>query len=259
MLPLLPSCSRASNNACRQTHDARALCIALDVVEAEVRQDGRLHNLRQQHHHRPQAAAQRVEQVAVALQQLQDPMRAAEEAAEAQAEHVVCRETLDHLAVLHHAQLREHTDGLQVYTHRPQDLQCATAAATPTSARTGRGGWLAAMRRDACALVVWVAIVQFQAAEALPKQHMYAVIGAGVGNHAPGHNARPAPALHSTVLPTAGPCCWNTYCWAMATAAAAVSAAIPVDVPSAALTLKMIQCEVKGCAMAAITTQGITT
>jgi hypothetical protein len=38
-------------------------------------------------------------------------------------------EALHHLAVLHHAQLRQHAHGLQVHAHRPQDLQPGVEAA----------------------------------------------------------------------------------------------------------------------------------
>jgi hypothetical protein len=66
---------------------------------------------------------------------LQDPVRAAEEARQPQAEDVVRREAFHDLAVLHHAQLRQHADRLQVHAHGPHDLRGGARA------RRAREGW----------------------------------------------------------------------------------------------------------------------
>ena len=54
---------------------------------------------------------------------LQDPVRAREEAAEAEAEDVVRRKALHHFGLLHHAQLREHRHRLEVHAPRPPDAE----------------------------------------------------------------------------------------------------------------------------------------
>jgi hypothetical protein len=59
-----------------------------------------------------------------------------EEAAEAQAEHVVRCEALHHLAVLHHAQLWKDAHCLEVHTHCPQDLGAAAAQHRHTTGTT---------------------------------------------------------------------------------------------------------------------------
>jgi hypothetical protein len=66
----------------------------------EVGQDEGLHDLREQHHGGPEARAHGLEQEGVAIQDLQDPVRAADEAGQAQCENVVRCELLDHLRTL---------------------------------------------------------------------------------------------------------------------------------------------------------------
>ena len=59
------------------------------------------------------------------LQYLKDPVGTGQEARQTEGEHVVSRETLHHFGVLHHAELRENGDGLEVHAQSPQYLPVA--------------------------------------------------------------------------------------------------------------------------------------
>ena len=65
---------------------------------------------------------------------LQDPVGAADKAGQAQREHVVRGELLDHFGALHHAQLRQHADCLQVHAQRPHYLRiCHSSRSTAST------------------------------------------------------------------------------------------------------------------------------
>ena len=96
------SCPFLLHHVNRQPHDAAAGHLALHVVVAEVSENKCLHDLAQQYHDRPKAAAERTQQKRVAVEHLQEPVRAGEESSDTQREDVVRREALNRLLAAEH-------------------------------------------------------------------------------------------------------------------------------------------------------------
>ncbi len=89
----------------------------------KVCEDEGLDKLGDEDHGGPEAAANGLQQEGVAINDLQDPVGAADEAREAQRKHIVRREFLHHLGILHHAQLGQHRHCLHIHAERPHDLR----------------------------------------------------------------------------------------------------------------------------------------
>ena len=99
------------------------LRVALDVVEAEVRQDERLDDFRQKHGCGPQPRTDSLEEERVSVDDLQEPVRARDEPRKPESKDVVGGELLDHLGALHHAQLRQHRQRLHEDAGRPEHAE----------------------------------------------------------------------------------------------------------------------------------------
>ncbi len=76
---------------------ARSLTAPRKQSAPKIGQDEGLDDLGEQDHGRPEARSNGLQKKGIAIDDLQDPVRAAHEAREAQRKHVVRRELLHHL------------------------------------------------------------------------------------------------------------------------------------------------------------------